>query len=325
MWWGRVAVPSVFSAHAGKPLQSSFEGAAEEARTKWSWACTVGRSVRRSVLLAICLFAHEVGGWRARGGRARAPGRLGVTVPDTSRRLLAEAVGTGLLVATVVGSGIMAQRLAGGNAALALLCNTLPTGAILVVLVTMLGPVSGAHMNPAVSLVAALRRDLPWRLVGSYCVAQVAGGCLGTLVAHAMFGLDLLQASTTARTGGAQWFAEGVATFTLVLVIIGTLRARSDMIAVNVGLTITATYWFTASTSFANPAVTLARALTDTFAGIRPLDAPAFILAQLAGALAGAGLAAVGLGWGAPDDVPGAPGVARGSAANPTQPGASRP
>jgi glycerol uptake facilitator-like aquaporin len=216
-----------------------------------------------------------------------------VSPADTSRRLASEALGTGLLVATVVGSGIMAERLAGGNIALALLGNTLATGAILVVLITLFGPVSGAQMNPAVSLVAALRRDLPWPLLGPYCAAQAVGGCLGTLAAHAMFDLDLIQVSVQARTGAGQWLAEGVASFTLVLAILGTLRWQPDRIAVNVGLTITAAYWFTASTSFANPAVTLARALTDTFSGIRAEDVPGFVIAQVLGALGGALIASV--------------------------------
>jgi glycerol uptake facilitator-like aquaporin len=201
-------------------------------------------------------------------------------------RLLAEALGTGMLVCTVVGSGIMATRLT-KDMALALLGNTLPTGAILVVLITMFGPVSGAHFNPAVSLVMAIRRDLPWKNLGPYVAAQILGGCLGTVVAHAMFGLDLLQGSTTARTGGPQWLAEFVAAFGLVLTIIGVIRVRADMIGVAVGLYITAAYWFTASTSFANPAVTIARALSDTFAGIAPAHVAAFIVAQVLGALVG--------------------------------------
>jgi glycerol uptake facilitator-like aquaporin len=209
------------------------------------------------------------------------------------RRLAAEALGTGLLVATVVGSGIMAERLSGGSAALALLGNTIPTGAILVVLILALGPVSGAHLNPAVSLAMAFTRALPWRELGLYAGAQILGGCLGTIAAHAMFGLDLLQAGATPRTGPAQWFAEVVATFGLLLTILAVARHRIEAIPVAVGLYITAAYWFTASTSFANPAVTLARALTGTFSGIAPGDVPAFVLAQVAGALAGTGLA----GW----------------------------
>jgi glycerol uptake facilitator-like aquaporin len=207
-----------------------------------------------------------------------------------SRRLAAETLGTGLLVATVVGSGIMADKLAGGNAALALLGNTLPTGAILVVLILALAPISGAHFNPAVSLVMAFNGGLGWRDFGPYVAAQIAGGCLGTLAAHAMFDLPLLQLSTTARAGPAQWFAEFVATFGLLVTILAVVRFRIDAIPYAVGLYITAAYWFTASTSFANPAVTIARSLTATFAGIAPGHAPAFILAQLAGALAGMAL-----------------------------------
>ena len=205
--------------------------------------------------------------------------------PDLPRRFAAEALGTGLLVATVVGSGIMADTLTADDA-LALLANTVATGAILVVLITVLGPLSGAHFNPAVSLVFALRRELPARDFGAYILAQVAGGIAGALLAHAMFALPLLQASTTARTGGAQWLSEGVATFGLVAVILAGLRFERPAVPWLVGLYITAAYWFTASTSFANPAVALARSLTDTFAGIRPLDLPGFVLAQLAGALA---------------------------------------
>lgn len=202
----------------------------------------------------------------------------------TGQRLAAEVLGTGLLVATVVGSGIMANKLAGGNVALALLGNTIPTGAILFVLITVFGPVSGAHFNPAVSLVFALRRDLPWSALGPYVGAQVVGGVLGTLLAHVMFDLDLLQVSVTARTGPAQWVSEVVATFALVMTILGTIRHRPEVVPVAVALVITAAYWFTASTSFANPAVTLARALSNTFAGIAPADVPAFVAAQVFGA-----------------------------------------
>jgi glycerol uptake facilitator-like aquaporin len=212
---------------------------------------------------------------------------------DLKRRIAAEALGTGILVATVVGSGIMAAKLAGGNMAVALLGNTIPTGAILFVLITIFGPISGAHFNPAVSFVMAFRRELPMRDAGLYSVAQIIGGCLGTFAAHAMFALPLLQFSTTARTGGAQWFAEFVAAFGLLLTILGTVRFKPDAVPAAVGLYITAAYWFTASTSFANPAVTIARALTDTFAGIDPAHVIAFIVAQLLGAVAGA---AVG-GW----------------------------
>jgi len=225
---------------------------------------------------------------------------------DISRRLAAEALGTGLLVATVVGSGIMAARLAGGNMAIALLANTIPTGAILVVLITILGPISGAHFNPAVSLVMAWRGALARSEALAYVAMQVAGGCLGTLVAHAMFDLPLLQLSTTARTGPAQWFAEFVAAFGLLVTILGCLAARPERVPTAVGLYITAAYWFTASTSFANPAVTVARALTDTFAGIAPAHVAAFVAVQLAGAFAGAAL----MDW-----LVGAPGSAPASAA----------
>jgi glycerol uptake facilitator-like aquaporin len=204
---------------------------------------------------------------------------------DASRRLAAEALGTGLLVATVVGSGIMAAKLAGGNVAIALLGNTIPTGAILVVLITIFGPVSGAHFNPVVSVVMALRGDLARADLAGYVVAQILGGVIGTFVAHAMFDLPILQFSATARTGGAQWLAEAVATFGLVLTILGAIRFKPDAVPAAVGLYITAAYWFTASTSFANPAVTVARGLSDTFAGISPAHVPAFIVAQLVGGL----------------------------------------
>ncbi len=205
-----------------------------------------------------------------------------------SRSLAAELLGTGLLVATVVGSGIMAAKLAGGNVAIALLGNTLPTGAILVVLITIFGPISGAHFNPAVSIVMLLRGEMFLGWTVGYVMAQVAGGCLGTWVAHVMFDLPVIQFSTTARTGLAQWFAEFVAAFGLLATIIGCARFKPDFMATAVGLYITAAYWFTASTSFANPAVTFARALTDTFAGIAPAHVLDFVVAQLLGASAGA-------------------------------------
>lgn len=208
------------------------------------------------------------------------------------KRLTAEFLGTLLLVCTVVGSGIMADALS-DDVAVSLLGNTIPTGAILFVLILILGPISGAHFNPAVSLVFAIRGVLPWRELAPYIVAQVAGAILGTVVAHGMFDLNLLQFSEKARTGGAQWFAEGVATFGLVLVIFGGLKARAEAIPMLVGLYITAAYWFTASTSFANPAVTIGRAFTNTFAGIDPSHVAAFIVAQLLGALLALGLA----GW----------------------------
>jgi glycerol uptake facilitator-like aquaporin len=208
------------------------------------------------------------------------------------RRLAAECLGTGLLVATVVGSGIMGERLAGGNVALALLGNTLPTGAILVVLITILGPISGAHFNPAVSLAFALKRDLGAREAALYAAAQIAGGVAGTITAHLMFGLPLIETSLKARTGGPQWFAEWVATFGLVLTILTGIRFARASVPWLVGLYITAAYWFTASTSFANPAVAIARSLTNTFSGIRPLDLPGFIAAQLIGAICAMAFAA---------------------------------
>ncbi len=205
---------------------------------------------------------------------------------DLSRRLTAEALGTGLLVATVVGSGIMADRLT-NDVALALLGNTLPTGAILVVLITILGPISGAHFNPAVSLVFAMKRDIDWSTAALYGIVQIAGGIAGTIVAHLMFGLPLIEASLTERTGGAQWFAEAVAAFGLVTTILAGIRFANASVPWLVGLYITAAYWFTASTSFANPAVAIARSFTNTFAGIRPIDLPGFIVAELIGAMLG--------------------------------------
>jgi glycerol uptake facilitator-like aquaporin len=203
---------------------------------------------------------------------------------DLPRRLAAEALGTALLVATVVGSGIMAESLT-KDVALALLGNTLPTGAILVVLITILGPISGAHFNPAVSLIFALKRDLTPREALAYAAAQIAGGVAGTMIAHAMFALPLLDASLKTRTGGAQWFAEGVAAFGLIATILGGIRFERAAVPWLVGLYITAAYWFTSSTSFANPAVAIARSLTNTFSGIRPVDLPGFIAAQFCGAV----------------------------------------
>lgn len=213
-------------------------------------------------------------------------------MPDASRRLAAEFIGTCFLVATVVGSGIMADRLT-DDIGVALLGNTLPTGAILVVLITMLGPVSGAHFNPAVTLVFALRREIAGALALAYVAAQVSGGILGTMLAHAMFEQPLVQISQTVRSGPGQWLAEMVATFGLLAAILAGLKFRPSAVPWLVGLYITAAYWFTASTSFANPAVAVSRALSDTFAGIRPADVPAFILAQIAGAVA----AMVVFGW----------------------------
>jgi glycerol uptake facilitator-like aquaporin len=205
-----------------------------------------------------------------------------------ARRLAAEALGTALLLAIVIGSGIMGERLAGGNVAIALLANTLATGAGLVVLITVFGPLSGAHCNPAVSLVFAARGEIAPVLAGGYIMAQIAGGLLGVFAAHAMFAEPILQVSTKLRDGPAQAFSEAVATFGLIGTILGSLRFRPDSTPVMVGLYITAAYWFTASTAFANPAVTVARAFSDTFAGIAPSSAPMFILAQLVGAAVGA-------------------------------------
>lgn len=212
---------------------------------------------------------------------------------SAARRVMAEALGTGLLVTAVVGSGIMAAKLAAGNGAVALLCNTIPTGAILFVLISIFGPLSGAHFNPAVTLAMRTKGQICSSLATAYIVAQIAGGCLGTLIAHGMFDLAIFQASTTARTGAAQWFAEFIASFGLLVTIFGAVRYAPQSVAAAVALYITSAYWFTASTSFANPAVTIARALTDTFAGIAPSDVAGFILAQLAGAISATMLA----GW----------------------------
>lgn len=201
-----------------------------------------------------------------------------------ARLFVAEAIGTALLVATVIGSGIMAERLAGGNVALALLGNTLSTGCMLVVLILVLGPISGAHLNPAVSLVFAALRELSIKRLVSYVVAQLLGAVAGALLAHAMFEEPLLQAATHVRAGAAQWLSEVVATFGLVGTILAVARSRPSAVAYAVGLYIAGAYWFTASTSFANPAVTLARSLSDSFAGIAPTSVTGFVLAELAGA-----------------------------------------
>ena len=208
-----------------------------------------------------------------------------------ARRVLAEGIGSALLFATVVGSGIMAERLAGGNVAVALLGNTLATGAMLFVLITMLGPISGAHLNPAVSAVAASRGELPWRDAGSYVATQLLCGIGGVWVAHAMFDVPIFQLATAERTGIGQWLGEDVATFGLVLTILGTVRLRPTAVPAAVALYITAAYWFTSSTSFANPAITIARSLSDSFAGIAPGDVPMFVVAQLFGAACGAAVA----------------------------------
>lgn len=205
---------------------------------------------------------------------------------SSARRLTAEFFGTAFLVAAVVGSGVMADRLAGGNVALALLANTIATGAALVALILAFGPISGAHFNPAVTLADAMEGGLPWTQGFQYMAVQVFGGLIGTIAAHLMFGLPLVSVSHHVRNGGAQFFSEFVSTFGLLSVIWGCARLRSTAVPFAVGAYITAAYWFTASTSFANPAVTIARSLSDTFAGIRPIDAPLFIVAQFLGALA---------------------------------------
>ena len=212
---------------------------------------------------------------------------------STARRLAAEGLGTALLLAVVIGSGIMGERLADGNVAIALLGNTLSTGAALVVLITVFGPISGAHFNPAVTLAFLLRRELSGRTAAAFIAVQLAGAVIGAWIAHLMFGEAVLQVSTKLRDGPAQAFSEAVATFGLLATILGCVRLRPDFTPVAVGLYITSAYWFTASTSFANPAVTIARSLSDTFAGIAPSSAPAFILAQLVGALA----AVATFGW----------------------------
>jgi glycerol uptake facilitator-like aquaporin len=208
--------------------------------------------------------------------------------PPLARRIAAEGLGSFFLFACVIGSGIMAQNLSPGNDGVALLGNTLATGAMLFVLITIFGPISGAHMNPAVSLVAASRGELQWRDAAAYIVVQLAFGILGAWAAHLMFGLPTLQLSVKARSGLGQWTGEFIATFGLILTILGTVRFRREWVAPAVGLYIAAAYWFTSSTSFANPAITVARSLSNTFAGIAPHDVPYFIAAQLLGAAAAA-------------------------------------
>jgi glycerol uptake facilitator-like aquaporin len=212
---------------------------------------------------------------------------------NLTRKLAAEVLGTLILVMAVIGSGIMAETLAGGNVALALLCNTIATGAVLYVIITIFAPVSGAHFNPAVSMVAAIRGELDRRTALLYVLVQIVGGCLGAIMAHLMFGLDLFQLGAKARSGIGQWAGEFIATFGLIGTILGCVRFKPAAVATAVALFITSAYWFTASTSFANPAVTIARSLSDTFAGIAPADAPGFIIAEILGALAAAWL----FGW----------------------------
>lgn len=221
------------------------------------------------------------------------------------RRLMAEWLGTFSLLVTVVGSGIMAERLSGGNVAIALLGNTIPTGAILVVLITVLGPISGAHFNPAVTLSFALRQEIQLRDAILYVMAQTSGGIVGVFAAHFMFDIAILEASTTVRSGPGQWMGEFIATFGLVGTILACLKARPDAVPMAVGLYITAAYWFTSSTSFANPAVTIARGFSDTFAGINPANVMAFIVVQLVAAVLATGF----FGWllaGDPATKPGA-------------------
>jgi glycerol uptake facilitator-like aquaporin len=213
--------------------------------------------------------------------------------PGLGRRLAAEGLGAFFLFATVIGSGIMAENLSRGNDAIALLGNTLATAAMLFVLIAMLGPISGAHVNPAVSLVAASRRELSWRDAGLYALVQLACGILGAWAAHLMFDLPMLQLSVKARTGIGRWAGEAVATFGLIVTILGTVRHRKEWVPASVALYIAAAYWFTSSTSFANPAITVARSLSDSFAGIAPANVPAFVAAQLMGAAAGAAVGAL--------------------------------
>ena len=276
------------TAHWGVPDPAAATGS--EAEIRIAFADTFRMlSNRISIFISLPLRSLDALSLQAQlDNIGRTKGLGGVIL---GRRLLAEGIGTAILVATVVGSGIMAERLAGGNQAIALLGNTIPTGAILVVLITIFAPVSGAHFNPAVTLVFAARGEFPWRDVASFIGAQCLGAVAGTAVAHLMFDLAPLMIGTTARSSASQWLAEVVATFTLVLAILGGIRAAPQAVPWLVGLVITAAYWFTASTSFANPAVTLARAFTTTFSGIAIHHVPAFVMAQLAGAALAALLA----------------------------------
>lgn len=221
----------------------------------------------------------------SRTANAAPPAARPRAVPDTARKLAAEFIGTAFLLATVVGSGIMAEQLAGGNVAIALLGNTIPTGAILVVLITMFGPISGAHFNPAVTAMLLANREISAPTAAAYIIVQIIAAIIGVWIAHLMFGETLLQFSQKTRSGTGQWISEGVATFGLVATILLARRANPVSVALMVGLYITAAYWFTASTSFANPAVTIARSLSNTFAGIEPGSIPAFIASQFVGAL----------------------------------------
>lgn len=224
-------------------------------------------------------------------------GGVSSRTPDATAAVAAEFLGALLLVATIVGSGIMAERLAAGNIAVALLANTIATAGILYVLITILGPVSGAQMNPVVTLVAWMRGELAGARAAAYVPTQILGAICGTLLAHAMYDVPLIEVSVHARSGPAQWLSEVVATFALVLAILGSVRFRPEAVPAVVALTVTAGYWFTASTSFANPAVTLARALTDSFSGIAPLDVPGFLVAQFVGALVARLVAERVFGW----------------------------
>ena len=264
--------------------RAGLRGASRQGRLRRDRPDAVGRAQIRP------LARHALHAKAARRrGRDPAGGR-GMS-EAISRRLAAEGIGSFFLFAAVIGSGVMAEALAGGNVAIALLGNTLATGAILFVLIAMLGPVSGAHFNPAVSLVMAARRELRWRDAFVYILAQLIGGLLGAWAAHLMFDLPILQYSVKARTGIGQWSGELVATFGLILTILGTLRHRPAAVPASVALYITAAYWFTSSTSFANPAITVVRSLSDSFAGIAPGDVPAFVVAQLVGAFIAAALA----------------------------------
>ena len=278
------------AAHWGMPDPAVFRGSAPE--TAAFFDKVLGMLERRiAALVALPVQSMDDAELKSRLKKIGEPNAKPVF--SLSRQLAAEGLGTALLLATVVGSGIMGERLSGGIQGLALMANSIATGAVLVVLILILSPVSGAHINPAVTLSFALRKDMTWSHAGSFWAVQFAGGLAGVFLAHFMFSEPLLQVSATSRGGFGQWAAEVVATFGLVASILGCLRWRPEAIPYAVGLYITAAYWFTASTSFANPAVTIARGFTDTFSGIAPMDAPGFIAAQIAGAV----LATVFLAW----------------------------